>query len=153
MDITGCLWPTRIPLGDEYLVFRFLAKVEIVEECWEWQGSLKKPPGLPYGFFTTHGKVRLAHRVAYEWWVGPLDPKLEVKHLCSVPPCVNPQHLEQDTRWNNLMESEGITAENRYKTECPQGHPYSGVNINGARICKICNAANLRKSRAKRKGM
>ena len=45
-----------------------------------------------------------AHRFAYEYFIGPLDPELEVCHNCATPSCVNPRHLRQDTRSSNMID-------------------------------------------------
>lgn len=36
----------------------------------------------------------VAHRVAYEYFLGPIPPGMEVDHLCRTRLCVNPMHLE-----------------------------------------------------------
>ncbi len=131
-------------------VNNFIKKVKILENgCWEWTASKKSPPALPYGFFGWQGKNQLAHRVSWVWSGKALDTKLEIDHaVCNYASCVNPDHLEQVTRHTNLMRSTGITAKNARKTHCPKGHPYSGVNSQGRRICNICGREALRKSRA-----
>lgn len=128
--------------------FRLKVRINKKTQCWEWQGALKAKPGLPYGFFSHNGKNRLAHRVSYEWWVGNISSELEINHKCNNPSCCNPEHLEQVTRHENLMKSNGITAKNARKTHCPQGHPLSGdnlqINNQGRRTCRTCN---IRRSR------
>lgn len=150
MDITPEFeWPEHIPQKD---VFRFIQKIEIVEECWEWRGAHKYGDPLNYGFFS-YPSNRLAHRVAYEWWIGPLVEGFEINHLCCNCSCVNPEHLEQITRHENLMKSEGITAHNAQKTCCPRGHPYDKINSQGRRVCRQCDRETLRRSRRRAKGL
>lgn len=141
---------TRIDVPERVLQ-NFLDKIEIVDECWEWRGAHKNQDPLNYGYFQDPlaGKVRLAHRVAYEWWVGPLEDDLEINHLCCNRSCVRPEHLEQITRHENLMKSEGITAHNAQKTHCPKNHLYDGYNSQGRRICKTCQRDAVRRHRNK----
>lgn len=68
--------------------------------CWAWNLSIS-PAG--YGQMKQNGRNMMAHRVYYERLHGPL-PKctaplwLELDHLCRLPRCVNPDHLELVTR-------------------------------------------------------
>lgn len=55
-----------------------------------WNG-LKTVGG--YGRLNCAGEMRLAHRVAYELYVGPVPDGVWVLHRCDCPPCVNPAHL------------------------------------------------------------
>lgn len=36
----------------------------------------------------------MAHRYAYEDLIGPVDPALDLDHLCRNRWCVNPYHLD-----------------------------------------------------------
>lgn len=58
--------------------------------CWLWHGW-KNEDG--YGFFFLDGRVRLAHRVSWETYKGPIDDGLCVLHTCDVRLCVAPWHL------------------------------------------------------------
>lgn len=76
----------RRPIED-----RFWEKVDKTGECWIWK-TTKLPSG--YGQFTMPGRGnRLAHRVAYELFVGPIPDGLFVCHTCDCPSCVRPDHL------------------------------------------------------------
>lgn len=117
--------------------------------CWLWLGATD-PRG--YGMLRVDGKVRRAHRWSYEHHVGPIPEGLQIDHLCRVPACVNPAHLEPVTSRENTVVR-GVTAPaavNARKTHCPQGHPYSGDNLvtrrGGGRLCRICRrTADLRR--------
>lgn len=68
-----------------------------IGRCWLWMGG-KNPHG--YGVFKLASVQQLAHRVAYEFLVGPiLKPQLD--HHCRTPACVRPKHLEPVTQPEN----------------------------------------------------
>lgn len=70
--------------------------------CWEYRGP-KFANG--YGQVKVDGTPRLAHRVAYELWVGPIPDGLLIRHKCDNPPCMNPDHLETGTNLDNRRDS------------------------------------------------
>jgi hypothetical protein len=103
------------------------------------------------------GRQEYAHRLAWEAANGQIPEGLEIDHLCRQRDCVNPAHLEPVTsRVNGLRGDAGLAsgAQQRAKTHCPKGHPYSGENLyvdaTGRRHCKTCRREQLRKSRARR---
>lgn len=58
--------------------------------CWIWQGS-KYPTG--YGYCRYFGYTStLAHRIAYEAFVGPLKGGENLRRLCANKACCNPEH-------------------------------------------------------------
>jgi len=59
--------------------------------CHLWIGSVT-PDG--YGQFFLGGRLHLARRVAYQLWVGPIEPNERVFSTCGVRVCVNYLHLE-----------------------------------------------------------
>lgn len=108
------------------------------DECWPWTGAMQ---GQGYG---QYGKpMRLAHRISYEFFVGPIPEGLTLDHLCRNRQCVNPSHLEPVTRGENVLRGESLPARNARKTHCPKGHPYDDINTyvspnTGWRQCKAC---------------
>jgi hypothetical protein len=69
--------------------------------CHIW---LKSTDNLGYGRF--RGNV-LAHRFAWERINGAIPTGLDLDHLCRVPSCVNPSHLEPVTHHENLLRGKG----------------------------------------------
>lgn len=96
---------------------RFMKHVVADESgCWLWQSVIGKDG---YGKFATSGTTKpLAHRIAYELFVGPIPEGLQIDHLCRVRRCVNPEHLEPVTQLENVRR--GIWAQ---ATHCKYGHP------------------------------
>ena len=113
--------------------------------CWVWHGS-RTPLG--YGRFW-FGRGQQAHRVSYEYHVGPIPEGLHIDHLCRNTSCVNPDHLEPVTPRENILRGIGVSAKNARKIHCPVGHPYTPENTyiapNGSRKCKRCHKEYLRK--------
>lgn len=69
--------------------------------CWEWQG-VRRATG--YGQFTfRHQTMALAHRVAWFFTHGVV-PRGSVLHRCDNPPCVNPEHLFEGSRADNMHD-------------------------------------------------
>ncbi len=132
---------------------RFIAKFTVNPKsgCWEWQANTT-PNG--YGLVKLDGRNQMAHRVAYELFVGPIPDGLEIDHLCRVRNCVNPEHLEPVTGRENKLRGLTVNAANAAKTHCIHGHEFTpantGTDSRGRRECKACRRAKdgrLRESR------
>jgi hypothetical protein len=148
-------------------VERFFKRVspEPNSGCWLWTGNAI-PAG--YGQFRVgsmaDGSRRyvMAHRFSFEAAKGAIPKGMCLDHLCRMPLCVNPDHLEPVTRGENVRrgltgnpETNGGARHNRSKTHCPKGHPYNPentyVNRLGHRSCRACQrAAQLRYQQGKK---
>lgn len=125
---------------------RFMAKVDQTGACWLWTGA-KDRDG--YGQFKVggrRGQAVGAHRWAYLHWIGPIEDGLKLDHLCRVPCCVNPVHLEPVTNRENIcrgLSSSPIT--------CRNGHFRTPENTlirpDGTRYCRECCRIRDRNSR------
>ena len=90
--------------------------------CWEWTGSI-----CTYGYgridFFESGKVipKRAHRVMYEYSVGPIPEGKFILHKCDNRKCVNPEHLYVGTQADNMNDvktrKRGIGIKNRRHSE------------------------------------
>ncbi len=135
---------------------RFEKHIEHVPftDCWLWSASTSGTR-VKYGMFGLGRKVYKAHRVA--WWIhrGEIPEGKHIDHLCCMPICVNPSHLEPvSQRENNARTNERGRNGNIAKTRCPQGHEYTESTTylnNGRRVCNICMRAHRAKWRAKKK--
>lgn len=59
--------------------------------CWVWMAATASQG--KYGYVRHNGRNRLAHRVFYEHYKGPIPDGMCVCHTCDVSLCVNPNHL------------------------------------------------------------
>ena len=132
-------YPATMPAAD-----RILARVDRVEGgCWNWLGTTSPKGG--YGRMWNDGRHRMAHRVSYETFIGPIPEGLTVDHLCFNGSCVNPDHLRLlSHEENSRIQRKGIA------THCQRGHEFTPENTwtasGSRRTCKTC--ARMRYARA-----
>lgn len=73
--------------------------------CWLWLGAtLGKGYGQMQLGRSADKQERLAHRVAWRLFKGPIPEGLDVLHHCDVPSCVNPDHLFLGTDFDNMKD-------------------------------------------------
>lgn len=133
--------PRRVWTTGEAIVEHI--EVDCVSACWLWTGSITSDG---YGQFGRPS--RLAHRMSYEFFVGPIPDGCILDHVrdrgCIHRHCINPDHLESVTIAENVLRGDSRPAQNARKTHCPQGHPYDDENTwispsTGWRGCRTCN--------------
>ena len=126
----------------ETLRARVRRSVDVSENgCWLWRLRLDRHG---YGAMHLDGRTRLAHRVAYEAFVGPIPDGLTLDHTCRVRHCVNPDHLDPCTTGEN-------TARIPRDATCRNGHPRTEANTylspRGDRTCIDCREYWKRKAK------
>ena len=128
-------------LYGEKTASRFLSKVKKGESgCWLWTSTLNNKG---YARLFVNRRPILMHRWAYIFYKGPIPEGLELDHLCRVPHCVNPDHLEPVTHRENNLRGNTLPGIHARKTHCPEGHPYNEENTyrrpgKASRECRIC---------------
>lgn len=103
--------------------------------CWLWIGP-REGNGYPR-IYQGPRQEQYAHRAAYKYFIGPIVNELD--HICRNRSCVNPTHLEDVTRMENVRRGG-----NAIKTACKNGHPFVEGSYRleeGRRRCVICKTA------------
>ena len=118
---------------------RFWDKVDRSGDCWIWTAYRNRKG---YGQFRIDGIVRRAHRVAYELEVGEIPEGMTIDHLCRNPSCVNPEHLEVVSNFENTLRGDNFIAHYVTRIYCKRGHKLSDENLyvspRGKRECAPC---------------
>jgi hypothetical protein len=132
---------------------RFREKIRIQDDgCWIFTSYVGKNG---YGRFKLYGRLRLAHRVSYEIFIGEVPAGYVLHHTCENKACVRPEHLYPTTSRNHIVYiSENAPAcKNRKKTHCKRGHELTPENtyIWGkrgiGRQCRTCKRDQIRNAR------
>lgn len=143
VELDGRSWGGKQPTP---LLHRLEDKFTVDDGCWLWVGLLNNKG---YGVLSRRreGRSAAAHRVMYELLVGPIPEGLELDHLCRVPRCVRPSHLEPVTHQENMARS--LTAPwvaMRTRTHCQHGHALPlEPDKTGRRRCLVCKQIRRRK--------
>lgn len=83
-------------------LLRFIRSVEdFGDGCWLWTGHIDQGG---YGRLKDNNTSRLAHRLVYEHFVGPIPDDALICHTCDVRNCVNPDHLYAGSYATNAQD-------------------------------------------------
>lgn len=119
--------------------------------CWLWIGH--RDPKYGHGRWTyrpegaTKSRCVRPYRFAWNLLRGEIPDGLQLDHLCRVPACVNPDHLEPVTPLVNVRRALPFRTR---ATHCPKGHPRTPDNLYGGAggQCRTCNLARSRQAYA-----
>lgn len=123
----------RIPALDALDVARFLQKIAFAEteQCWNWLASTDRK----YGTFGLYGRQYKAHRVSFRLFFGRQpDPTKDICHSCDNTLCVNPYHLFEGTRSENLLD---MVRKNRRVFWKPKGDASPDVKLSDTQVAEI----------------
>jgi hypothetical protein len=135
-----------VPLQD-----RLNARINKTDTCWLWTGKVDKTGYGSFGMRVDQAcRTRSAHKIVYETLVGPVPESMQLDHLCKIPLCVNPEHLEIVSPKENIMRSNGLASINAKKTHCKYGHEFTEANTYvpskrpNRRYCRTCAGMKLK---------
>jgi hypothetical protein len=121
---------------------RILRTTDRSGDCWLWLGHRDRGG---YGSLIIQRRTRIAHRVSYEAFVGPIPAGLELDHLCRVPACVNPAHLEPVTAAENQRRKPDTGL-------CRNGHDkatFRRYSPNGKAWCLACSRESQQRKKSR----
>lgn len=134
------------------VIERIMRRVDVAgpDDCWIWKGKTTNGYGQIQRTNRTADGMEYTHRLVYMQLVGPIADGMDIDHtchsaavragLCAGGPscrhraCVNPAHLEQVTRRENVRRAGRRT--------CLRGHvlepPNLIASVRGWRVCRAC---------------
>jgi hypothetical protein len=104
--------------------------------CWLWTGPVAG--GTGYGVTRHNGKAIGAHRLAFALTHGGAPKGKDVCHRCDVRTCINPAHLFEGTRAENLADMRRKGRANDPKGE---RHPKAKLDVGDVQAIRRSLAA------------
>lgn len=131
--------------------------------CWLWTAITNDQGYGQIGEGGKHGRMLYAHRLSYEWAVGPIPTGLVIDHLCRVRNCVRPSHLEAVSQRENIVLRgiSSISTIRHRQDACVNGHAFTAENTwmrlnlpSGVpgRVCRECHRARDRAAKDRKRG-
>lgn len=99
--MTNALSLYTIAAEYRHMVERLMERIEKTATCWSWKAGCSKNG---YGAIRFNGKQEGAHRVSYTVFKGPIPDGMHVMHSCDNKKCINPDHLNVGTRFDNMKD-------------------------------------------------
>ena len=109
--------------------WKALLSLPSTDECLAYSGHIMKNG---YGQVWYEGRIWTAHRLSYFLNVGMVDDSLDVCHSCDNRPCINPKHLFQGTRKDNMED-----CRNKGRNFIPRGELGSRVILTEKQVLAI----------------
>lgn len=110
-----------LSLYERLVANTYLAIPDDPSSCWIWKGPFGSG-GYPLISIRIPGKKnpisRLAHRVMLEEYHDIVFPFDEAGHNCNDPRCINPNHLEVQTRAMNCIMRPGYRIGKKTREAC-----------------------------------
>lgn len=132
--------PKTLPLAAK--LKRRIAVQQGANGCWLWTGGTN-PAG--YGTLSVAGRQVLAHRAAYESWVGPIPMGLCVLHTCDVRNCIRPDHLFLGTKADNNLD---MLAKGRLRFKRHKGENNGCAKLTSEAVLAVREAGLSKSQRA-----
>jgi hypothetical protein len=130
------------------LAERFWPKVDVrdPDDCWLWLAARNNQGYGVIGRGRAAEGVALAHRVSWQIAHGrPPTAQAHVSHTCDTPLCVNPRHLVEGTRTDNMRDM--VTKGRNYHVTHPERLAW-GERNNHAKLTEV----DVREIRASAEG-
>jgi hypothetical protein len=132
----------------------FVQRITVTPKCWYW---LFDKPTTYRGVAHYNKRSIPVHRLSYLIFNGELPAGKEIHHVCEIPNCVNPEHLQALTPEDHSKITGNMLRVKFRKDCCKYGHPRDTTEQHitkaGKRLCKLCRIATQerRKTRLPKK--